>query len=217
MGKPKNKIRIEWSSNFAYAIGLLTTDGCLSSDKRHFDFTSKDLEQILNFMKCLGIENKIGFKISGSSKKKQARIQFGDINFYNFLLKIGLMPRKSKVLYKIKIPDRFFFDFLRGHLDGDGTFYSYWDKRWKSSFMFYLVFASASEKHIYWIREKLSKLLNIRGHITKSSKHSTYQLKYAKEESIKLFKKIYYSKVDIFLKRKYLKINRALAIVGLCL
>lgn len=210
--KPLGKVKIKWSPKFAYAIGLLTTDGNLSSDRRHFDFTSQDLEQLKNFMKCLGIKVKIGFKTSGFTKRKSTRIQFGDVNFYKFLLKIGLMPKKSKILESLNIPDKYFFDFLRGHFDGDGTFYSYWDPRWKSSFMFYMEFISASKKHIYWIRNKLFKFLKIKGHITKDSKKSTYQLKYAKTESLKLFPKLYYNENVICLRRKRLKIEKAFKI-----
>lgn len=210
--KPQNKVKIEWSPNFAYAIGLLTTDGCLSGDGRHIELTSKDKEQLKNFMKCLGIKNKIGFKASGYSGKKTTRLQFGDVNFYKFLLNIGLMPNKSKILAELDIPEKYFFDFLRGHFDGDGTFYYYWDPRWHSSFMFYLEFISASKKHIDWIRSKLFKFLKIKGHITKDARKSTYQLKYAKSESLKLFSKLYYNKNIICLRRKRLKIERAFKI-----
>ena len=74
--KPKGKVKIKWSGNFAYAIGLLATDGCLSPDGRHITLTSKDLDQLETFMKCVGIKNKIGlttgqfgrsaFKLTGS-------------------------------------------------------------------------------------------------------------------------------------------------------
>ena len=151
--KPLGKVKIEWSPNFAYAIGLLATDGNLSSKGRQFDFTSNDLEQIKNFKTCLGLQNKIGQKISGSSGNKSFRIQFGDVLFYQFLLSIGIMPNKSKIIGEVMIPDEFFFDFLRGHFDGDGTFYSYWDPRWRSSFMFYTVFISASKNHIAWLQK----------------------------------------------------------------
>jgi hypothetical protein len=50
--KPKGKVKIVWSSNMSYAIGLLTTDGCLSSDGRHILLTSKDKEQLNNFSKA---------------------------------------------------------------------------------------------------------------------------------------------------------------------
>lgn len=211
--KPLGKVKTKWSPNFAYALGLLATDGNLSKDKRHFDFTSKDKEQLTNFMKCLEIKVKIGQKISGSSGKKISRIQFGDVNFYNFLLKIGFMPAKSKIISSIDVPDRYFFDFLRGHFDGDGTFYSYWDPRWKSSFMFYTVFASASKRHIEWLQNMIFKFLKIKGHITKSKIKTCYQLRYAKKDSLKILKKIYHSDDLIFLKRKRLKINGALSII----
>ena len=210
--KPLNKVKIKWSPEFAYAIGLLVTDGNLSPDGRHFDFTSQDKEQLLNFMKCLGIKVKIGYKISGYTGKRSTHIQFGDVNFYKFLFQIGLMPAKTKIISKIDIPENYFFDFLRGHHDGDGTFFSYWDPRWKSSFMFYTVFISASKKHIDWIRNKLFKLLRIKGHITRDSKKSVYQLKYAKTESLKLLPKMYYNSKVICLSRKRFKIEKALKI-----
>ena len=214
MGKPKGKVKIKWSPEFAYAIGLITTDGNLSSDRRHINFTSKDKDLVETFIKCLKLENKIGRKARGGEKeKKYFVVQFGDVLFYNFLLSIGLLSKKSKILNKIEIPKEHFFDFLRGHFDGDGTFYSYWDKRWKSSFMFYTVFISASKNHIDWLRKSLYKFLQIKGHVTKARASSVYNLKYAKSESLKLLINLY-QKNCICLSRKYLKINKALAIIG---
>jgi hypothetical protein len=207
--KPKGQIKIKWSSNFAYAIGLLTTDGCLQRKGYYIDFTSKDIEQIENFKKCLGLNTKIGLKKSGSGLISR-RIQFKDKIFYNFLFDIGLSPAKSKVIEGVKVPDKYFFDFLRGHLDGDGCFYYYWDKRWKSSFMFYLTFVSVSKKHIDWIRKEIKVKLGIEGHISKAKNNPCYQLKYAKKESTKLIVKIYYKKDLICLSRKRLKIKKIL-------
>ncbi|OIO47726.1 MAG: hypothetical protein AUJ32_02235 [Parcubacteria group bacterium CG1_02_40_82] len=208
----KSKVKIVWTKKFAYAIGLLTTDGSLSIDGRHINFTSKDRELILIFKKCLGLKNKIGKKSRAKDKeKKYFQIQFGDVNFYRFLLTIGLTPTKTKIISRIRIPEKYFFDFLRGHFDGDGTFYSYWDPRWHSSFMFYLVFISASKKHIDWLRLKIFKKLKIRGHINQSGKKNTYQLKYAKNEAKKLLPKIY-SKNAPCLLRKYDKIKKVLKI-----
>src|SRR4030042_4826393 len=211
MSKPQSKILIKWTPDFAYIIGLITTDGNLSPDKRHIHFTSKDKELILKFKKILKLTNKIGKKSRGGSKiKKYFVIQFGDINFYKFLLDIGLMPAKTKILNDIKIPKQYFFDFLRGHFDGDGSFYSYWDKRWKSSFMFYTIFCFAGRNNILWLRKMLLKFLKIKGHITHPKFNSTYQLKYAKKESIILLKRIYYSPKVSCLKRKRLKIFKIL-------
>ena len=97
-------------------------------------------------------------------------------------------------------------DFLRGVFDGDGSCYGYWDPRWKSSFMFYISFSSGSLSFLEWLREKLRELTKINGHI-KTGKRS-WQLCYAKTESKILFKKMYYRKKLLFLKRKYEKLKK---------
>lgn len=211
--KPLSKIKIEWSSKFAYVIGLITTDGNLSKDGRHINFTSKDKELADLFVSILKIKNKVAIKSSGSIREKRYYfVQFGDVNFYKFLLGIGLTPKKSKILGTISIPDKYFFDFLRGSFDGDGCSYSYWDPRWRSSFMFYLTFVSASPKHIQWLQEKIFNFLNIKGHITKSENQSCYQLKYAKFESTKLIPRLYNKSKHARLERKYKKVYNALVI-----
>jgi hypothetical protein len=212
--KPKELVKIKWSPNFAYAIGLLATDGCISRDGLLVDLTSKDKDQLVNFKKCLDIQVKIGEKFSGFGIKYW-RVQFKNRLFYDFLLSIGFTPAKSKTIGKIDIPEIYFYDFLRGCFDGDGTFYSYWDPRWKSSFMFYTEFISASAKHIEWIRKQNEIHLDIRGHIGRDGKRSTYQLKYAKGESLKVLARMYHSKDVVCLARKKLKIAKALGTIGL--
>lgn len=211
--KPKRKKLFEWSPGLAYAVGLIATDGSLSKNGRHIELTSKDRDQLQTFMKCLGIRVKIGIK-KGYGGTVVFRTQFGDVALYDFLLKIGLTPNKTKVISSLDIPDAYLFDFLRGHYDGDGSFYSYWDTRWKSSFMFYVVFVSASKDHVDWIRSKLERLLNVRGHVTHGRVATVYQLKYAKAESLKIIKNMYYSPTVPCLKRKRAKIYKALRMQG---
>ena len=214
--KPKGKVKIEWSPDFAYAIGLLATDGNLSPDGRHISFTSKDVELVELYQKVLRIKVHIGKKSSGSEKEKlYSVVQFGDVLFYQFLLEIGLMPKKSKILGRIKIPKDLFFDFLRGSFDGDGCTYSYWDPRWRSSFMFYTTFVSASEKHILWLQREVYRRIKVVGHITGGKENvSVFQLKYAKADSLKLLRKMFHSKKLPHLTRKRLKIEKMLSIVG---
>lgn len=208
-----NKIPTIWSAELAYAIGLIATDGCLYNDGRHLAFVSKDLQLIKTFKSCLGLTVKISKKQSGFKKGNYAYwVQFGDVNFYNFLLGIGLTPRKSKTLGAIKIPDIYFFDFLRGSFDGDGTFYSYWDKRWASSFMFYLEFLSASKYHLEWIRGQCRRLLSVDGHMNEYQSAGVHKLKYAKKEAVNVIGKIYYKKDLPMLERKYRKVYNALAV-----
>lgn len=181
----------------------------MSPDNRHIDLTSVDREQLENFLLCLGRKNKISSKKSGSGRIS-LRVQFSDVTLYRFLLDIGLTKNKSRVMGALKVPKKYFFDFLRGHFDGDGSFYSYFDPRWKNSFMFYTSFSSASEAHIRWIQSEIYALLGISGSISKSIKNSAYQLKYAKADSLKLFPNLYYNKQVVCLSRKRHKIEAVL-------
>jgi hypothetical protein len=211
--KPKGKVELKWSPEFAYAIGLLVTDGCLSKNGRHILFVSKDDEQIQNFLDCLYIKDiKIGKTFSGYKGSWAYRVQFGDILFYKFLESIGLTSAKSKTIGRIDIPKEYFFDFLRGCFDGDGCFYSYWDPRWRSSHMFYIEFISASKNHIDWLQSELFVKLGVKGHIGKDGRGATYQMKYAKKEALVIIKKMYYTRRVVCLSRKRVKVEKALAV-----
>lgn len=203
-------MRIRWSLQFAYAIGLLTADGCLSKDGRHIDFTSKDIEQVQLFSKCLGLRTKVSKKRSGNGDVAY-HTQFGDVLFYHFLVEIGLRPAKSKTLVELRIPDRVFFDFVRGYFDGDGCSFSYYDPVFENSFRFYISFTSASPKFIDWLRTQLKARSGIAGHISKT--RSYIQLRYSKKEAIVLSKNMYYRTGVPHLRRKYVKIQKALRVI----
>lgn len=211
--KPQGKVKIKWSSKFAYAIGLIVTDGCLYSNGRHISLTTKDMEQAENFKKCLGLSVKIGSKYSGSNEKKEYfHVQFGDVLFFEFLVSIGITPAKSKTIGKIDIPDKYFFDYLRGCFDGDGCFYSYWDSRWKSSHMFYIEFITASETHVKWLQKEIKNKIKVKGYIKSSKNQVCLHLRYAKKESMEIIKNMYYNPRVVCLTRKLLKIKKALSI-----
>lgn len=210
----KRRISESWSANLAYAVGLLATDGCLSPPGHLIDLTSTDREQLENFNRCVGVDFRITAKKS-STTDNALRIQFKSVLFYNFLLSIGLTPAKSKTLGPLKVPDKYFFHFLRGVFDGDGCTYSYWDPRWRSSFMFYLCFASASPAFLNWLRTCIEKRFFVRGHMTGQRHVSCCQLKYAKADSLKILRRMYsHAPKGRYLSRKRLKIIEMLAIVG---
>jgi hypothetical protein len=212
-----------WAPELAYVIGLITTDGSLSKDKRHIVFTSSDIALIETFKKCLKLINSITKNPSSAISQKQSfRIQFGNVQFYNWLVKIGLSHNKTFKLRKILIPDKFFPDFLRGHLDGDGSIVTYIDyyntnKNPKYIYQRLIVyFMSGSKRHILWLQNNIKKIKNIKGSIQIAKqpfKKDNYYLKFCKKESIILLKWVYYKDELPCLKRKYkiakkfLKIN----------
>lgn len=211
--KPQGKVKLVWSSNFAYAIGLFVADGCLQKNGRHLNFTSTDKAQVQLFKKCLGLKTKLGVKYSGAGNLAY-QTQFGDVLFYQFLLSIGLTPAKSKTLASLKIPGEYFIDFLRGYFDGDGCSYSYYDPKFKKSYRFYISFISASPPFLDWLRGEIEALMGIRGFINGYRNKSYIQLKYSKKEAIVLSRNMYYRTGVPCLRRKYLKINKSLSIIG---
>jgi hypothetical protein len=212
--KPQKNTSTIWSTRLAYCIGLLASDGDLSKDGRHISFVSKDLDLIISFKNALKLSNTVStHSTSGFSKDcRYYRIQFGDVNFYQFLIGVGLTPAKSKTLGRLLIPDQMFSHFLRGSFDGDGTFYSYWDKRWRSSFLYYLVFISASRNHLLWIQTLLNKFLKVKGSINKKIINRAYQLRYAKSEASKVMHFMYKDAGIFKLERKHEKVYNALDI-----
>jgi hypothetical protein len=199
----KKKVKIEWSPNFAYVIGIITTDGNLSNNKRHVIITSKDREIISKSMIGLNIKNKIGVKARGGSRdKKYFTLQFGDVNFYHFLLKIGLMPAKSKKLKALKIPSKYFADFLRGCIDGDGSISISKHPESRHPQLKVRLY-SASLDFTLWMMKKIKKLIKCKGGwIYTPPKKIVHGLSFGKEDSVKILKFVYYDNDLVCLNRK---------------
>lgn len=187
--RPKRK-EIVWTPDLAYAVGLIVTDGNLSKDGRHFDFTSNDRDLIETFKKCLGIANKVVKKKSSYTNRFSSfRIQFSDVALYRWLANIGLMPNKSKIIGKLDIPDDYFFHFLRGHLDGDGTVRKYQDRTYPNSLRLITNFNSASLLHLQWLQATIKRLLGFAGYLRKTN--GEYRLAFSKYDSIRLLDEMY--------------------------
>lgn len=220
--KMEQNLLSNWSAELAYAVGLIASDGSLSKDKRHIDFTSTDLQLLRTFKKCLLLKNKICEKSNSfKSKRKYYHLQFSDVRFYNWLLDIGLMPNKTYHLGKLKIPKLYFKDFLRGYLDGDGSIFTYKDrymtykgKRY-TYIRLYTNFNSVSHKILAWIKSMLKKELNVRGALSSWLKNKrcvpVWTLRFAKNDSVKLLSWLYYKSDLPCLNRKRKIAERFLA------
>lgn len=217
---PKQKLphkNFIWKPELAYAIGLLVTDGNLSKDGRHINFRSSEIDLLNTFKKCLNLKNKIGH----TDNQRGYRVQFGNVQFYNWLLKIGLTPAKTHTIGEIKIPDLYFRDFLRGHLDGDGSITAYTDRyniyrgRTYVNKRLFVRFTSASEIHTNWLYKKINTILGIKGAViykppATPNRVPMRDIKFAKKESIKLLQQIYYKNDLPCLKRKRVIAEKAM-------
>ncbi|MDP2913539.1 MAG: LAGLIDADG family homing endonuclease [Candidatus Omnitrophota bacterium] len=175
--------------NLWYLVGLITSDGCLSSDGRHIDITSKDYEFLKKVKTAMQISNKIGCKYN-YKKQRAFRIQIGNKNFYNFLLLIGLTPNKSLTIRSLNVSCKCFVDFLRGLIDGDGCLRRWIhpsNKREQWSLRIY----SGSGVFIKWLNNITGYLLNINGKIYKETDRR-WILKYGKMAAKEIIRQCYY-------------------------
>lgn len=197
--RPLGKIQRLWNPDLAYAIGLITTDGNLSCDGRHINFTTKDYDLALTYRDALKINNVIGRKArAGQAEKKYYVVQFGDILFYRFLQELGLTPNKSKTLGALRVPRPYFFDFYRGCIDGDGSIQTF--KHPESRHLQLRVrLTSASPSFLEWLLLE-NREIGLRGFIVR--RPGLGQLEYGKADSIELLNKMYYPGFRHCLKRK---------------
>lgn len=225
---PKSKLPFKeftWTPELAYAIGLLVTDGNLSRDGRHITMRSSDYNLLETFKFCLNLKTEIKQTYNdGFAKKPSFRVQFSDAQFYRWLLSIGLFPAKTYTIAELAIPDLYFRDFLRGHLDGDGSITVYKDyyNTFKDPKYIYnrlwLRFISSSGAHIMWLQKRIKNLLRTKGHIAQGKIQrpdqttGLWMLKFGKKESVKILSWIYYHPDVPCLKRKRIIAEKALEI-----
>ena len=170
-------------------VGLITSDGCLSSDGRHIDITSKDYEFLSKLKDKLGLTNKIGIK--NKDRVNQAHyLQFSNKNLYEFLISIGLTPSKSLSLKSLNVPKQSFVDFFRGLIDGDGCI-----RRWihpsNNREQWSLRIYSGSKEFIDWLNNVAEQLLKVRGKMHKNATN-TWVLKYGKMAAQEIAEQCYY-------------------------
>ncbi len=187
-----------------YFVGLIATDGNLSKDGRHIEVTSKNKSHLLYVKTSLNSNIKISKKSGGASKKFYHRLQFSDVKFYRFLLSIGLMPKKSLILGKIKINRKYFPDFLRGVVDGDGCITT-WIHKTNLRRQWSLRITSAAPIFVKWLKEEIEKYFSVRGKLYgykyKNKKNAIYILKFGKLPTKIIIENIYKNST-VFLDRK---------------
>jgi hypothetical protein len=194
----------------AYVVGLIATDGCLSNDGRHIVFTSRDRLLVETYLRCLGRP----LRISSSRTRRGDSTyyaQFSDVALYDWLLSVGITPRKSLTLGGIEVPRAYLLPLVRGLLDGDGSISSFTHRPTAIKYPAYtytrlwVFFLSASDAHIGWLRGQIESAVGIVGgvsRITREGRHDLFRLKYGNRESAVLLKLLYADRTSPCLERK---------------
>lgn len=124
-----------------------------------------------------------------------------DKHFRAFLERIGLTSVKSKILDPLQVPDEVFSDFLRGCLDGDGTWFI--KREWNGRYQYLRVeLCSASLRFLEWCRDTVMRLTGLQGGVYVTSSKQAYNLVYSGRKAIALGQWLYYSPGVLALTRK---------------
>lgn len=185
--------------HFWYLVGLIATDGCLSSNGRHVNITSKDKRYLVRVREAVGLRCKVSDKTNGRGQGA-FHMQIGSRVLYDKLLAIGLTPRKSLTLGQLNVPDSRFKDFLRGVIDGDGNIRG-WRHPSNGRQQWALRVYGASKPFLQWIKETISRLWRVEAGFHKShtdldrrmNRQPQYALKYGKLAAKIILSRCYYS------------------------
>ena len=183
----------------AYILGFIFADGCLVEHKNGYhglDITSKDIGHLRLIKKQLKAEHKI------SKKERGYRIEIRNRDIYNDLIKLGLTPRKSKIIKFPQIPQRYSSPFIRGLFDGDGSVMVWQEPRWRHTWQIRTSFTSGSQSFLQDLNKHLRSVAGLlRGKV--SPVRRGYHLRYlSMPECLILYKFMYHGNSNLYLKRK---------------
>lgn len=191
---------IAWTPSFAYAMGLLATDGAIVRG-RTLSFPSADRELVEHLLRCLEKANTVSRFITETGGVAY-RTQIGDVALCRWLRTIGITPRKSLTLGTIDVPDLVLADLLRGLLDGDGSIINKRaraDTKRSSTYTWEYLrtsFLSASRTHIIWLQQRIIAAFGIDGYVATGRSRQRpervmYTLRFGKRASLRLLPLIY--------------------------
>lgn len=178
-----------------YLTGLIATDGNLSSDGRHIELTSKDLNHLERLRVVLSISSRVGRKSNGARTGTSFRLQIGDKQLYGFFSEVGLVPKKSLQLGALRIPPEHFRDFLRGVIDGDGSINT-WVHSTNKTRQWALRVYSASPVFASWLKAKVESRFGVvgRAHVEqRAGRNPLYIIKFGKLAARVILGECYYT------------------------
>ena len=200
-------------TDFWYVVGYIATDGCLSKDGRHVIITSKDQQILVDILLALNLEKSISLTRKSNGRDQISyMIQIGDVKYYRYLQKIGLSQSKTFSLGKIRVPERYFPDFFRGVVDGDGSISS-WTNRSNGHRQWSLRIVSAAKIFADWLKSETENTFKVSGKLHTraafSNRKELYIVKFGKVAT-KIILKQAYSKGCLTLQRKYVQAQECL-------
>lgn len=191
------------SHNGAWLLGFIAADGYLpntrgAKNRVTITLARKD-EEILHLIKQeLGYEGQIyQFMAGKNSQYESSSLAFTSKKIREQIENYGIVNNKTFVLKKLpELPEEFLIDFIAGFFDGDGSVF------YKKDHGINMSFCCANYDFLKEIRDFLANKCDVRKVNINSyqRKNIIYEIKYGKEDSLKLGK--------IFYENNYLRLPR---------
>lgn len=191
----------KWSPQMAYVLGFTFADGNIYKTTLAWDL-KEDRELLIKMNRTMNSNYPI------CQRKASFRLRISNPIVVDDLEKLGVSPKKSKIMKFPNIPQEYFSHFARGFFDGDGWIYL---RRSKNEIS--VGFSSGSDTFLRGFIAELSYRLGLstgnlrmRSEITKKKVNAiTYQIDYFWENAYKILLFLYsnLTETDLFMERKY--------------
>lgn len=208
-----------WTDEMAYVLGFLYADGdivdAISSRTQYIEFVNADKEILEKIRVVMKSEHPLHVRPpqmhvhkNGIYKSRELFIlRIGSRRMFNDLIRLGVIPNKSKISTFPIVPASYLDHFIRGYFDGDGCIFLQLAKGKKIKTIIKklsVIFTSGSKIFLEGLNFNIRKIIDLRQDKVYNSHHS-YQLRYSTSDSIQLFKFLYKTvpQKNIYLKRKF--------------
>ena len=205
----------------AYWLGFIYADGYIISSDRNYELgielNYKDIEHLKKFNKIFNnyykISKKIGTynsieKLNGKKetnrKSETCLIRVYSKTIYEGLVKNGIVQNKTYSTIFPKIEDKvLFLHFLRGYIDGDG---SYCIKKVKEHKYPRISIQGNNNLALQYIVDKLNKDFSIKAYIHKD--RECFKLEISRKHDCLKLMDLMYDNATVYLDRKFDKVNK---------
>lgn len=190
----------EWSEDMAYVLGFVFADGCIAKDSlgnMTLVISTNDQDLLTEIKKVLKSECPLR---SYKNQPKLYHLRIGRRQVIDDLLQLGVTPKKSFTMKFPEIPKEYVSHFIRGYFDGDGTIY--YERRNNKPIVKFVCGSKDFLKSTYFYLKQA--LPSIGGKIYAHKGERAFYLVYTrKKDLIKLYDFLYFSKGELYLRRKF--------------
>ncbi|MGG3987306.1 LAGLIDADG family homing endonuclease [Bacillus smithii] len=205
----------KWSSNMAYILGVIASDGCIKTNEyKNGSMIKKKYELVISLKDSdkellEKIKKEIEYKgniycYKSNYNTKYCTLRISSKKIINDLKNIGIHERKSLNLKMPCIPKEYELDFIRGYFDGDGSIGSQYPtnskgKRTKTQQIRFRICSGSRQ-----ILEQIENIFFQHGlkHKKVTKRRNLYEILYSTKECYKIYELLYYNPNAMCLKRK---------------